>query len=50
MSLAQLDFAGVEEADAEHVRSAIQRGENFKGNVPSDALDLIVRNHCALGR
>lgn len=43
MSLDLLDFAGMEEADAQHVRAAIGRGDNFQGYIPSDALDFFVR-------
>lgn len=50
MSLDLLDFAGMEEADAQHVRAAIGRGDNFQGYIPSDALDFIDRNYRALGR
>ena len=50
MSLTRLDFAGVEYADTQHVRCAIRSGDKFKGYIPSDALELIVRNHSALGR
>jgi len=35
-----LDFAGIEENDAQHVRAAILPGENFQGYIPSDALDV----------
>ena len=45
-----LDFAGIEENDAQHVRAAILRGENFQGHIPSDALDFIVRNYRALAQ
>ncbi|WBQ16301.1 hypothetical protein [Sphingobium yanoikuyae] len=45
-----LDFAGVEENDAQHFRAAILRGENFQGYIPSDALDFIVRNYRALAQ
>lgn len=36
-----LNFVGVEEADVQHVRAVIQRGENFKVYTPSHALDLV---------
>lgn len=45
-----LDFAGIDETDAEHVRAAIQRSDNFQGYIPSDALDFIVRNYRVLVR
>lgn len=45
-----LDFAGMEETDAQNVRAAIQRGDNFQGYIPSEALDFIVRNYRALAR
>jgi hypothetical protein len=43
-----LEFAGIEESDAQHVRAAILRGDNFRGYIPSGALDFIVRNYRAL--
>lgn len=45
-----LDFGGIEETDALRVRAAIQRGDNFQGYIPSDALGFIVRNYRALAR
>ena len=45
-----LDFASIEETDAQHVRAAIQRGDNLQGYIPSAALDFIVRNYRALAR
>lgn len=41
-ALEMLDFAGIEESDAQRVRAAIKRGDNFQGRIPSDALDSIV--------
>lgn len=48
--LEMLDFTGIGESDARRVRAAIQRGDNFQGYIPSDALDFIVRNYRALAR
>jgi hypothetical protein len=43
-----LDFAGFGEADANAVRSAIARGENFQGYIPSESLGFIIRNYRSL--
>jgi hypothetical protein len=45
-----LDFADIEQASAQNVRAAIQRGDNFHGYIPSEALDFIVRNYRELAR
>lgn len=45
-----LDFDGVSAADAQQVRVAIQRGDNFYGYIPSEALGFIVRNYRALAQ
>lgn len=48
--LEMLDFTGIGESDGQRVRTAIQRGDNFQGYIPSDALNVIVRNYRALAR
>lgn len=40
-----LDFAGLTEGDANDVRMAIARGENFHGYIPKDCLVFIIRNY-----
>ncbi len=45
-----LDFDGIEESDAQNVRAAIQRGDNFQGYIPSESLTFIVRNYRELAR
>ena len=41
-----LDFDGIEESDAQNVRAAIQRGDNFQGYIPSGSANtFIVRNY-----
>lgn len=49
-TLDPLDFAGIDQKEAQHVRAAIQRGDNFYGYITSEALDFIVRNYLALAR
>jgi hypothetical protein len=43
--LERLDFAGLTERDANEVRNAIGRGENFHGYIPSESLGFIIRNY-----
>lgn len=49
-AMEMLDFSGIEESDARHVRVAIRRGDNFHGYIPANALDFIVRNYRTLAR
>jgi hypothetical protein len=48
METVNLDFAGLTEGDANAVRMAIARGENFHGYIPSEGLDFIIRNYRSL--
>jgi hypothetical protein len=41
----RLDFAGLTEQDANEVRNAIARGENFHGYIPAESLGFIIRNY-----
>jgi len=43
--LERLDFAGLTERDANEVRNAIARGENFHGYIPAESLSFIIRNY-----
>lgn len=43
-----LDFSGLSEKDADAVKIAIARGENFHGYIPSQSLGFIIRNYRAL--
>lgn len=43
--LERLDFAGLTERDANEVRNAIARGENFQGYIPAESLGFIIRNY-----
>jgi hypothetical protein len=43
--LERLDFAGLTERDANEVRNAIARGENFHGYIPAESLGFIIRNY-----
>jgi hypothetical protein len=45
-----LDFSGLDLADAEGVRGAIASGADFYGYIPSDGLDFIIRNYASLAR
>ncbi len=40
-----LDFSGLSEAGANAVKTAIARGENFYGYIPSTGFEFIVRNY-----
>lgn len=44
-NLERLDFAGLTERDANQVRNAIARGENFHGYIPAESLAFIIRNY-----
>jgi hypothetical protein len=44
-NLERLDFAGLTERDANEVRNAIGRGENFHGYIPAESLGFIIRNY-----
>lgn len=43
--LERLDFTGLTERDANEVRNAIARGENFHGYIPAESLGFITRNY-----
>ena len=43
--LERLDFTGLTERDANEVRNAIARGENFHGYIPAESLGFIIRNY-----
>lgn len=42
---ASLDFSGLSDADANAVKTAIAREENFHGYIPSAGFEFIVRNY-----
>lgn len=50
LPLEALDFEGITDADAQNVRATIQRGQNFQGYIPAEALGFIVRNYRELAR
>lgn len=46
--LEHIDFSGLNSVEAEKVKNAIMKGENFYGYIPSDGLSFITQNYEAL--
>jgi hypothetical protein len=49
-AMGSLDYGNLSPDEAKRVASAIARGENFYGYIPSEAFDFIKRNFVELGR
>jgi hypothetical protein len=48
--LEDLDFSDLTETDADNVKAAIARGQNFQGYIPAEGLSFIIRNYRLLSK